>query len=69
MGVFKDMDARAKEERLRILQLALATFVVETTLTVRDLRRTNCEHMANALQAEVGVASELLDNASAMLLL
>ena len=52
--------AFARAEKVRVLRLALAAFVVESNGISRDLDKAGNYHMANAIKVEVKIASDLL---------
>jgi hypothetical protein len=50
----------ARAEKVRVLRLALASFVVECNTIARDLDRDGNYHMAAAVKSEIKTASDLL---------
>jgi len=56
----------SKDERLRILRLALSTFVVESSIVARELRKNDAQYMATAIDREIEVASKLLADCATM---
>jgi hypothetical protein len=52
--------AHLRAEKIRVLRLALAAFVVENAVISRELKRTGSTYMGAAIDAELKIASDLL---------
>lgn len=52
--------ASSRTDKIRVLRLALAAFVVENAVISRELKRDGSYHMGAAIDAELKIASDLL---------
>lgn len=50
----------SRAEKIRVLRLALAAFVVENAVISRELKRDGSYYMGAAIDAELKIASDLL---------